>query len=101
MNALQCTAVDCANNSSGCCCRPDIKVSGNNACNCAGTRCSSFEERKEGIYNSTGFVDPNHALDIRCSVGNCTYNCHGKCDANDVCIDCTSGGTQCSSFVPQ
>lgn len=105
MTDLQCDVTDCGNNKHFYCCRPDIMVSGPDACAKAQTHCANFVDVREmdEASNAVDHSNPNETLDIHCEVRNCTYNRDRACKARHVDISTTevNGGqvkTQCSTF---
>ncbi len=99
MSKLSCSVCDCASNSSGCCCRPNINVSGSSATDCCGTNCSSYMPRGQAS-NSCGcnFTTPNENLEISCNASNCMYNSHCQCTSNDVNIEFDGTKSLCKTF---
>lgn len=98
MSYLQCSASTCANNNSGTCCRPNIKVKGVSAFDPSGTSCGSYVEVTSGFSNSTQYDVPNLSLDIHCEADNCIYNHTKNCTADSIQIDYGSADTECSTF---
>ena len=102
MTNLQCSVMSCANNAQGCCCLPGIQVSGDHACDCGDTCCSSFQTKSSAMQNAVQYNQPNQTLEISCSAGTCQYNDHGGCTAHQVQVDghdaCQCYQTQCSTF---
>lgn len=99
MTNLKCSVNSCAHYESGCCCKPEIKIDGMGASNCAQTCCNSYQERTAQSTNSVGYSSPNPSLEVNCSATSCVHNCNQKCDADCVCVNCcTNQGTECSSF---
>lgn len=105
MTNLECNVSDCANNTSGYCCRPNIGVAGRDAKECEQTCCSSFENKQRSANNSMRYDMPNRSLDIDCGAMNCTYNADGKCSADVIRVDGDGGPTslktqtQCATFL--
>ncbi len=104
MTHLQCGVMNCANNAHQYCCRPTIKVDGQNAQQSQGTCCSSYEPRSNGISNFSGYDIPNPEIEIACDAMNCTYNNSGQCAADSINVDVLGVGasnreqTACASF---
>lgn len=104
MTDLYCSVVNCANNQSELCCRPDIMVGGPDAWNAKQTYCANFLDKTEDAPR--GAVDnesPNPTLDIHCEVTNCTYNQDRACNARHIDMRTTqvNGGqvkTECATF---
>lgn len=71
MTNLQCSVMSCANNAQGCCCLPGIQVSGDHACDCGDTCCSSFQTKSSAMQNAVQYNQPNQTLEISCSAGTC------------------------------
>lgn len=105
MTHLTCNASNCASNKNNCCCRPAIKVQGQQAKTPCDTRCQSFTEKGHEISNSTHFDQPNNSLDVKCSAMNCTFNKEGSCAAEGIHINGAGARsyseTECSSFSPK
>lgn len=103
MTKLNCSAIHCANNSEGCCCRPEIKVSGADACECNETCCSSFLKENSAASNYAACKEPNASCDIRCSVKNCVHYKNEKCCADAIMVNgaaaCCKTETECSTFL--
>ena len=102
MTNLQCDVMSCADNAHGCCCLPSIKVSGDHACDCGDTCCSSFQTKSSGMQNSVRHDSPNDCCEIACSACTCTYNESGACAADQVKVEgndaCQCYQTKCSTF---
>ena len=104
MTNLKCSVKSCANNESNCCCRPDIKVDGKNACKCSETCCSDYvkqsvTDRMFSATNSTGYNTPSQYLSVACDAKNCVFNDAHRCSADTITVKNGSDGTECSSFV--
>ena len=101
MSYLQCSASSCANNNSGTCCRPNIKVKGMSAVDSPDTKCGSYVTVASGFSNSTQYSVPNLTLDIQCDVRNCAYNHTKNCTADTIRIENGISSTECSTFQKQ
>lgn len=98
MSDLKCSVNNCTNHKDGCCCRPSIKIDGQNACQCEETCCGSFSPKTD--ENSTGgFCVPNKNVHINCSAQECVYNCENKCCSDHVDVDFSGGNTNCTTFT--
>lgn len=104
MNRLECCVSTCANNQSGLCRRPSIKVQGQSSKSSEDTRCQSFWPQGENVTNSVPDSPAEPETDVYCTACNCRYNdesCH-KCTASSVSIDGdgahTMSNTQCGTF---
>lgn len=101
MAELKCGVESCGYNQDCCCCKGDIMVGGQHACDCEDTCCESFSQRKEDSYTSSLF-HPSRTISIDCEATNCTYNSNYKCHADHVDIrgcgaaDCKE--TECATF---
>lgn len=104
MTDLQCDVRNCANNKDCYCCRPDITVSGPRAGESDQTYCASFiDHEADAPSNAVYDEKPNPRMDIRCDVGQCTYNDERYCNADHIDIKTTkvnSGQikTECATF---
>ncbi len=106
MTRLSCNAINCASNKNNCCCRPAIKVQGQQAKTPCDTRCQSFTEKGTGeVSNATHVDQPNHSLMVKCTAMNCVFNQNGDCNAKDIHINGAGARsfseTECSSFSLQ
>ena len=106
MTRLTCNASNCASNKNNLCCRPAIKVQGQQAQKPCDTRCQSFTEKGKGeLSNSTHVEEPNSSLEVKCTAMNCVFNREGSCNAKDIHINGagarTFSETECSSFSLQ
>lgn len=101
MAELKCGVENCGYNQENCCCKGDIMVGGQHACDCEDTCCESFSQRKGDSYTSSLF-HPSRTISIDCEATNCTYNSNYKCHADHVDIrgcgaaDCKE--TECATF---
>ncbi|WP_283675212.1 DUF1540 domain-containing protein [Butyricicoccus sp. Marseille-Q5471] len=98
MTNLQCSVNSCGSNKEGCCCRPSIKVAGQQAQACSDTCCHSYTPKSDAPSNSADFERPNLSLEIGCSACNCVHNDGHKCGADCVCVKNGSSGTECATF---
>lgn len=103
MTRLTCNATNCASNKNNLCCRPAIKVQGQQAKMPCNTRCQSFSEKGSGeISNATHFDSGNPSLEVKCTAKNCIFNRDGDCKAEGIHINGagarTYSETECSSF---
>ena len=105
MTKLTCNAVHCASNKNNLCCRPAIKVQGQQAQMPCDTRCQSFVDKGHEMSNNTHQDDPNTSLEVKCTAMNCIFNQNGDCQAKDIHINGagarTYSETECSSFSLQ
>ena len=53
MAELKCGVLNCSYNQEECCCKGDIMVGGSHACDCDGTCCESFSQRRGDSYVSS------------------------------------------------
>ena len=81
----------------------DIMVGGKHACDCDGTCCESFAQKREGRESfSNSLSHPSHTISIDCEAVKCIYNSNYKCVAEHVDIkgcgasDCRE--TACATF---
>ncbi len=101
MAELKCGVENCGYNQDRCCCKGDIMVGGQHACDCNDTCCESFSQRRGDSYTSS-LLHPSRTISIDCEAGNCKYNSNYKCRADHVDIrgcgaaDCKE--TQCATF---
>ena len=101
MAELKCGVENCGYNQDCCCCKGDIMVGGQHACDCGDTCCESFSQRRGDSYTSSLF-HPSRTISIDCEATNCTYNSNYKCHADHVDIrgcgaaDCKE--TECATF---
>jgi len=106
MTDLECNVNSCVYNCSNLCSRNSINVGGTNADKKAQTCCTSYQKRPENdTYNSIRSQLAQPQTEITCSAYKCVFNKTGKCDADDICVDCCStcdpcceSETQCASF---
>ncbi len=103
MTKLTCNATYCASNKDNLCCRPAIKVQGQQAEMPSDTRCQSFTEKgKNEVSNATHFAVTNNELEVKCTAMNCIYNKNGDCHAEGIHINGAGARsfseTECSSF---
>lgn len=102
MAELKCGVENCGYNQDCYCCKGDIMVGGQHACDCGDTCCESFLQRKEDSYTSS-LCHPSRTISIDCEAANCKYNSNYKCYAEHVDIkgcgaaDCKE--TECATFV--
>ncbi len=101
MAELKCGAGGCAYNRDTYCCKGDIMVGSNCACDSSGTCCESFRERKEGSYTSS-LDHPSFHISIDCEAVRCMYNSDYKCVADHVdirgCNAKDAKATECHTF---
>lgn len=102
MTKLQCSVSSCANHKGDCCCRPDIRVGGSDACSCEETCCDSFRTKEEAANSVVRHDVPDENVDILCTAHNCSYNEDGCCHADHVSVGgyqaCNCGETECDTF---
>ena len=87
MTQLKCDVIHCISNRDNRCCRPDIRVGGNEATECQQTCCESFRPIAGGASNVTNAVDYSHvneAMPIHCDATNCVYNKQRNCMADAI-----------------
>ena len=103
MAELKCGVLNCSYNQEEYCCKGDIMVGGSHACDCDGTCCESFSEKREGrdsFKNST--CHPTKTISIDCEATRCVYNSNYKCTAGHVdikgCGACDCRETACATF---
>lgn len=102
MPALSCSAVTCVYNKNELCSKGDIRVGGREAKNPGETCCESFQERKEGMSNSTAEGCGCSKIGVDCEARDCMFNENCKCEAGGIHIEggtaSTARETECSSF---
>ena len=102
MSKLSCSAIHCASNRDNRCCRPQIKVGGDQATESAETCCTSFRPIREGVTNEADFSHVNQTVPITCEAVTCVYNRDRRCEANAVRVAGGSahdmGATRCETF---
>ncbi|MGI6031218.1 MAG: DUF1540 domain-containing protein [Eubacteriales bacterium] len=105
MPSLQCNVTNCANNCEQHCCRPIIKVEGQEASKACDTSCRNFVQ--QGHQPTSGAVpgaysQANLNIDIKCAATGCAYNRNHMCSAPSVDITgmgaSQSGQTECHTF---
>ena len=103
MADLRCAVENCGYNEQQLCCKGDICVGGQKACDCEGTCCESFTQRREGMDSfKSSVTHPSKTISIDCEAVKCVYNSNYKCHADHVDIkgcgayDCK--GTVCATF---
>ncbi len=104
MADLKCAVENCTYNEDRLCCKGDIMVGGKHACDCDGTCCESFAERKEDYDVFTSALShPSKTSSIDCEAVKCIYNSNYKCHAEHVdikgCGACDCGETACATFT--
>lgn len=103
MTRLNCNVTSCGNNYDNCCCRRDIKISGENAESSLNTCCSSYVMKSSTYANLTSHFYPNPNLHVVCEVRECKFNSKAACTANEISINpfgqIDVGNTQCASFI--
>ena len=106
MTNLECNVSSCVYNCSSLCSRDTINVGGASAERKAQTCCTSYQKRPENdTYNSMRCSLAKPDTEVTCDAYKCVYNGSGKCNADDICVDCCNccepnceSETQCSSF---
>jgi len=100
---LKCVVENCTYNKDCLCSKGDIMVGGKHACDCDGTCCESFAQKREGRESfSNSLSHPSHTISIDCEAVKCIYNSNYKCVAEHVDIkgcgasDCRE--TACATF---
>lgn len=103
MADLKCVVENCTYNKDCLCSKGDIMVGGKHACDCDGTCCESFAQKREGRESfSNSLSHPSHTISIDCEAVKCIYNSNYKCVADHVDIkgcgasDCRE--TACATF---
>lgn len=103
MADLKCVVENCSYNKDCLCSKGDIMVGGKHACDCDGTCCESFAQKREGRESfSNSLSHPSHTISIDCEAVKCIYNSNYKCVADHVDIkgcgasDCRE--TACATF---
>lgn len=101
MAELKCGVENCSYNQDHYCCKGDIMVGGTHACDCEGTCCESFSQRRDDAYVSS-LEHPCRTISIDCEAEKCVYNSNYKCHAEHVdirgCGACDCRQTQCATF---
>lgn len=100
---LKCVVENCTYNKDCLCSKGDIMVGGKHACDCDGTCCESFAQKREGRESfSNSLSHPSHTISIDCEAVKCIYNSNYKCVAEHVDIKgCGAGDcreTACATF---
>lgn len=102
MTQLKCHVIHCSSNKNQCCCRPDIKVDGPDACRSSETCCDSYTSIPAGATNDVGYREPNPRMPIACTAAHCVYNTKGKCTADSIQMDgsqaMAKNETACATF---
>ncbi len=105
MTRLKCHVIHCASNKEHCCCRPDIKVVGEDACCSGDTCCDSYTSIPKGAKNEVGYHKPNGQMPINCSAVKCVYNAEGMCQADHIQMNGSTATekcqTACGTFQPR
>jgi hypothetical protein len=104
MADLKCGVENCAYNRNCLCSKGDIMVGGKHACDCDGTCCESFSERREGQDSFTSSLEhPSRTISIDCEAVKCIHNSNYKCVADHVdiagCSACNCRETSCATFA--
>ena len=87
MADLKCVVENCTYNKDCLCSKGDIMVGGKHACDCDGTCCESFAQKREGRESfSNSLSHPSHTISIDCEAVKCIYNSNYKCVAEHVDI---------------
>lgn len=82
MANLKCVVENCTYNKDCLCSKGDIMVGGKHACDCDGTCCESFAQKREGRESfSNSLSHPSHTISIDCEAVKCIYNSNYKCVA--------------------
>ena len=101
MADLRCGAEGCTYNKDEYCCKGDIMVGGENACDCDETCCESFAEKRGDSFTSA-MEHPSPTISIDCEASKCMYNSNYKCVADHVEIRgasaCNCRDTACNTF---
>lgn len=101
MAELKCGVLNCTYNQEEYCCKGDIMVGGSHACDCDGTCCESFSQRRGDSYISS-LDHPCRTISIDCEAAKCVYNSNYKCHAEHVDIRgggaCDCRETSCATF---
>lgn len=102
MTDLKCHVIHCSSNTDHRCCRPDIKVDGQNARCSEDTRCASYTSIPTGATNNVGYKEPNPHMPIHCDAKNCAYNKDCMCTAKSIEMDGSNAQnmdqTACATF---
>lgn len=95
MADLKCVVENCTYNKDCLCSKGDIMVGGKHACDCDGTCCESFAQKREGRESfSNSLSHPSHTISIDCEAVKCIYNSNYKCVAEHVDIK-GCGASEC------
>lgn len=79
MADLKCVVENCTYNKDCLCSKGDIMVGGKHACDCDGTCCESFAQKREGRESfSNSLSHPSHTISIDCEAVKCIYNSNYK-----------------------
>ena len=85
MADLKCVVENCSYNKDCLCSKGDIMVGGKHACDCDGTCCESFAQKREGRESfSNSLSHPSHTISIDCEAVKCIYNFFGKVNHGKV-----------------
>lgn len=103
MAELKCAVENCTYNDQHLCCKGDIMVGGKHACDCEGTCCESFAQKREGTDSfKSSTSHPSPTISIDCEATHCIYNSNYKCSAEHVdikgCGACDCKATECATF---
>ena len=104
MADLKCVVENCTYNKDCLCSKGDIMVGGKHACDCDGTCCESFAQKREGRESfSDSLAHPSQTISIDCEAVKCIYNSNYKCVADHVdikgCGACDCRETACATFT--
>ena len=102
MTDLNCGVIHCSSNREGSCCRPEIKVTGHDACECNETCCSSFEKIQSGASNAMDYSNTNPISHVKCEVKTCIHYKDDECQADSITVQgagaCCKKDTECETF---
>jgi hypothetical protein len=102
MTELFCSAIHCASNRDSRCCRPQIKVGGDQATESGETCCTSFRPVRDGVVSAADFSRVNQSVPITCEAVTCAYNEQSRCRAESVQVAGSGAremyATRCKTF---
>ncbi|MDD6237143.1 MAG: DUF1540 domain-containing protein [Clostridiales bacterium] len=102
MTELNCGVIHCSSNREGCCCRPEIKVTGHDAYESKETCCGSFEKIQPSASNAMDYSNTNPVSHVKCDVKTCIHYKDDECQATSITVQgagaCCKKDTECETF---
>ena len=85
MADLKCVVENCTYNKDCLCSKGDIMVGGKHACDCDGTCCESFAQKREGRESfSNSLSHPSHTISIDCEAEHVDIKGCGASDCRET-----------------